>query len=205
MRNVRALLGILVCWLACAAASARADNISWNYGWSGTTEVLNNTGGGVQFIPSFGSGTNGEDGVPAVMLKAFGPTGVVTNGAYSLTMHLTDQASGTTADLSFSGVLSGTTDQGLLNQFNSPLTQQAMLGGNNYGVVIGLFAAPGPTGSGVQGMIGANVMVVPGSGGGNPTPPPVTSVPEPATLTLAGLAAGALGLRWGWRRRAGRG
>jgi hypothetical protein len=208
MRHFQALLGCaLACWLAFGAAGVRADDINWSYTWSGPAGVGNSVGGGVAFIPVAGTGANTVDGKPAFMLEAFGPAGPITNGVYHLTMHLKDTASGQTADLPFNGVLNGPAALGLVNQFTSPLANQVTLGGNNYGVIIGLFSPPGPTGTGVQGVIGTNIMVVPTGGQGQQPPPPpgppVKNVPEPSTLVLAGLGLSALAVRLGWRRRRG--
>ena len=125
--------------------------------------VANDSGGGVKLFMTSGQGVNGQNDVNAALLESFGNTGVIKNGSYTLTMHLVDKASKDSADLTFSGVLNGATDLSLQNQFTQPLTGTATLGGNNYGVVIGLYSAPGEPGSGIKGLIGTNVMVVPPS------------------------------------------
>jgi hypothetical protein len=195
----------LVCWLAVAASSARADDIPWSYSWSGPATVGNDAGGGVKFIPVSDSGVNGMNGKLAFQLESFGPAGNIKDGTYSLTMHLVDTVSNQSADLPFAGVLNGPTNQGLLNEFTAPLTVQKTIGGNNYGVVIGLYSAPGATGSGVLGVIGTNIMVVPsGQQQQQQQPPPVNKVPEPSTLALAAVALSGLVLHWGRRRLTGK-
>jgi hypothetical protein len=107
-------------------------------------------------------------------------------------MHLVDKGSNEFADLTFHGVLSGPTNLGLQNEFKAPVAATATLGGNVYGVIIGLYTPPGATGSGVKGVLATNVLVTPGSGTPNPSPPPVSQVPEPGTLSLAGTGGVAI-------------
>src|SRR5262249_38981678 len=112
--------------------------------------------------------------------------GTFTNTPYSLTVSIHDDASKTSGFLTFNGVLNGdyTSGGGIHNKFLAPITQQLKLGQDLYTVTIGSFVAPGAPGSATFGRIGADVIV---TGPGQPV-----SAPEPGTLALAALGAGAL-------------
>jgi PEP-CTERM motif len=182
---------------------ARAEPI-WSYSWSSSPGVVTSDDGSlgkVTLTPASGGpftgSVNSGPGILAATLDATGPASgaaVFTNQGYGLTMHLTDNASHTSADLNFSGAFSGTLGStfALTNSFKSPLTESVTLGGNLYNVTVGLYVPPQP---GKAGSLGANVSV---TGSGQP-PPVVHSVPEPTSLVLAGLGLSALGLRC-WRR-----
>jgi hypothetical protein len=190
---------LVVAAVALVGGSARADFIPWSYSWSADPQVSNGTGGGINFFPTSGSNTGSQSMPNGVVLVAFAPNGTdpqsLNNAPYNLSLHLTDTTSGTSADLPFSGTLSGDLLKGsVVNAFTSPLTQTATLGGNLYTVTAGFYNPPGAPGSGVQGSLGANV-VVSAPGGG-----PVVDVPEPGGLVLGGVAVLALG-GWCWRER----
>jgi hypothetical protein len=201
MTRQSALFGAaLVIWLICGFSTARAEDIGWSYSWSGTASVPNDGGGGVKFTFGAGEFKNNQNGVTAAVLEAFGPAGNINSG-YSLSMHLVDKKSSAFADIAFSGVLSGPTNLGLQNTFQAPVAWSGDLGGNHYGVVIGLYSAPGATDSGVKGVLAANVVVTPGGSTDHPTPPPVTQAPEPGSLTLAATGVFAILGLFALRRR----
>ena len=100
--------------LGFAVSSVRAEDVNWSYSWSGTTPVSIANGGGINFNLMAGTFTNSKISVPAVTLEAFGVAGNITDGKYSLTMHLVDNTSHQFADLVFAGVLSGPTNLGLV-------------------------------------------------------------------------------------------
>jgi hypothetical protein len=99
----------------------------------------------------------------------------VIDGPYSLVMHLTDDTSGETGDLTFTGSLKGPVAKNsanVANTFDAPLTQTITLGGLLYVVTIGPYTPVGPPG-GRQGAIGAHV----------------SCVPEPGSMALLGVGA----------------
>ncbi|HYT87454.1 MAG TPA: PEP-CTERM sorting domain-containing protein [Gemmataceae bacterium] len=173
---------------------ARAEPITWSYSWSSDPSVVTSDDGSlgkITMLPSVGGPINGSkdsgDGIMAVGLDASG-TGTFTNRGYNLTLHLTDEASHTSGDLTFAGALSGTLASGFTNNFLGDVVKPLPLGGNLYTVAIGLFVPPAP---GVPGRIGANVTV---NGPGDVLL--ANDVPEPASLLLAGLALSALAARF---------
>jgi hypothetical protein len=198
----------LACSLVFAGSRARAEDVTWSYSWSGTAEVLNDKGGGVKFHLGSGTLTNNQNGVTAALLEAFGPSGNIVNGKYSLSVHLVDTATSKFTDLSFGGVLNGPTNLGLQNTFSAPVARVGAVGANNFGVIIGLYSAPGPTGSGVQGVLGTNVVVTPSGGGGTGgtgatgggTKPP-SQVPEPTAMSLSAIGGIGIALALFFRRR----
>src|SRR5262249_38637765 len=148
--------------------------------------------GKVTFQPgSDGPLTGSWQGILASNLVAAAPptgTATFTDRSYSLSMHLSDLASHTSGDLTFTGALSGTlgTTNSPSNKFLGKQAQTLTLGGHEYTVAVGLFIPPVP---GTPGRIGANVTI--SSPGGSP--PPVNQVPEPTSLLLAGVGLSALG------------
>ncbi|HYT91666.1 MAG TPA: PEP-CTERM sorting domain-containing protein [Gemmataceae bacterium] len=186
--------------LLLGGASASADPIAWSYSWSSNPGVVTSDDGSlgkVTFAPAsggplFGSQTGG-DGVLAATLNASTPasgTATFTNQGYGLTLHLTDNASHESGDLTFSGALSGSLGStgALTNSFQGDVAKSLSLGGNQYLVTVGLFVPPAPDS---PGRLGANVTVT-GSGGSTTV---ISDVPEPTSLILASLGLSALGVR----------
>ncbi|OWK40842.1 PEP-CTERM sorting domain-containing protein [Fimbriiglobus ruber] len=126
---------------------------------------------------------------------------------YSLTLNLTDGATGQTGSVTIAGVLQGSFDvnQYLLgnasgnplgNLFTSPATQTLTLGSTQYTVSAAAYTeptVPQPAGYSFVGG-GIDVTVTPMTIG------PTT--PEPGTAALAGLGLAGLGLVGRFRRRA---
>lgn len=97
-----------------------------------------------------------------------------SSGAYTLNVNLTDDASGQSGILTFTGTLSGSVRpnaSNLNNVFDAPETQTITLGGTPYIVTIGPYTPPGPPNSARKGAIAAHVVCV----------------PEPGSLALLGV------------------
>jgi hypothetical protein len=199
MKPTPAALGraALLCLLA-SAASVRAEQINWSYSWSRTpTEVAADSPGTGKIVlteESFKEATGSTDIVATNITVESSATASNpdkwTNASYSLTLTLKDDASGEEGTLTFTGQFNGkaTADSSnIKNTFTGETTQTIVLGTNEYTVTINTYTAPGPTGSTSTGSIGAHANVT------------VTSIiqelPEPGTLTLAGLGVGLLLVR----------
>jgi hypothetical protein len=186
--------------LVLVTAPARADFIPWSFTWSSSPGAVPDDAkqGAINLLPNSGTQLNSATNILAAQLQAVGsPNGTFTNAPYSLTVTIHDDNSKTAGSLTFNGVLSGNyaSGGGIHNTFGVPITQQLKLGQDLYTVTIGSFAAPGAPGSGTFGRIGADVIVL----GPNTTAP----APEPGTLALAALGAGALLARRCWKARRG--
>jgi hypothetical protein len=190
--------------LLVASAGARADFIQWSYNWNiAPISVLSDSGNGsVSFTNQPAQNASGNSDTVATNLKANSlaspstPDTLNSTGAYTLTLSLTDTASGTTGTLSFSGKLSGSFSKdsaNITNSFNTPLQQQLFLGDNTYTVTIGPYSPPGPPDSTNLGSIAAHVAVTPTSG-------TIASVPEPSTLLLGLFGLSSAGA-FSWRKR----
>src|SRR5262245_26345191 len=134
--------------LLAAGASARADPITWSYTGSAAPGVVTSDDGSlgkVTFQPGSGGPLTGSwQGITLANLVADAPaagTATFTSQGYGLTLHLTDNASHTSGDLTFTGALSGTlgTINNLTNKFTGPTSQSITLGGNQYTAAVGLF------------------------------------------------------------------
>ena len=180
-----------------AGATARADVIKWDYSWtmspvSGVVHADAPGKGKVVFdLENPGTGANNSD-IGAANLRTVSkateakPDKLKTGGFYTLTLTLTDKASGLSGSVTFAGKLSGTfsaLSADLENLFIGQTSKPLDLGGNHYNITIGPYTPPGPPSSDNQGSIGAHVAVA--SLG-------IRDVPEPSTLVLACFGGTAL-------------
>jgi hypothetical protein len=200
-----------------ATSSLRADFMDWSYHWSITPGpvLTSGTGSVAMGLAQDGSGAGN---IPAATVTT---TSSATDAApdkysvgYNLTLHLTDNPSNQSGDVTFHGNILGTvsaTSSHLTNTFSDPLTQKVTLGGHVYAVTINpsllTLAAPGSTtppqinalvsvsdaSKGPTGPPPPPVPMTPPPGGGG-TPGDVQSAPEPSTLALGMLASSWLGL-----------
>jgi hypothetical protein len=208
--------------LALAARPVRAESIAWAYDWSKSTDAIagdaGNTGG-VSFT-SFKGVLAGDQSIHATTMAAFISASAVkpdtySGEAYHMVLDLTDQASGQSGQLTFTGRLFGSVSVAggakLTNTFETPLTESLKLGANLYTVTIGPFFAPKAANGGSDGFIDASVRI--GAAGPLPPPPPPLTdpdqppptgghTPEPASLVLACAALPLVALL---RRPRGRG
>jgi len=198
--------GIALTLLLLANSSARADLISWGYNWEPSTlKVAANAGGSgyLSLTDEPSNSATGSSNTVVTNLHAFSTAAYNTPDTFnqapvSFTLQLTDSASHTSGSLTFSGYFSGTITGNSSNvqlTMTSPTTESLTLGGNTYTVSIGTYTPPGPPGASNAGSLNAFVSVAPASGTGT-----ISSVPEPSTFVLAGLALPWVGLS-GWRRR----
>jgi hypothetical protein len=186
-----------------AAAKQAQAGIAWSYDTLSSTDTVlsDNLQSSINFTLQSPASAVGTSNVVLADLTAASTTSdktpdVISAGNYVLTLHLTDSASDASANVVFTGILTGelsahsTTTQ---NTFNGPTTQTEKLGNNTYVVTIGPYVGPGPAGT-IPGSIGAEVQVEP-NGGAKPN-----SAAEPNSLVLGMMGIGCLGMIV-WRRR----
>jgi hypothetical protein len=194
--------------LLLAGASVRADMIPWTYSWQRDPVSIAADGGGTGGVSltseALPKNAAGNSDIVATNLRAFSsatadmPDKFQTNGAYVLSLTLTDSTSGNSGTLTFAGKLSGTFSVGNANitsVFNSPTEQKVTLGNNVYDVTIGPYSPPGPPSASNAGSIAAHVDVTPvsttggggGGGGGGGTGGGVSDAPEPSSIVLSCL------------------
>jgi hypothetical protein len=191
-----------------AGRTLRADVIKWDYSWSmspgsGVLHADKPGKGKVIFdLEHPGSSADTSD-ISAANLSTVSKAGdakpdrFLARGMYTLTLTLTDEASGLSGSVTFTGKINGTftaLSANLDNAFIGLRTKSLDLGNNVYLVTIGPYTPPGPPSSVNQGSIGAHVAV---------SEIAVRDAPEPSTFVLSCLGAAALlGLsarRWGLR------
>jgi hypothetical protein len=196
------------------AAAAHAEQIGWSSAWSTTTAAVSGdqgNSGEVIFTAQPGGTSGGKSTITAAAVSTLSDApasnlDTFTGEKYSLTLTLTDTASGKSGVLTFTGKLFGTLGSGSANitsTFDSPTTQTLVLGNDTFKVTIGPFVPPGPPAATQSGAISATVVPSAGSGAltppSTPTPPPPAQAPEPTSLMLAGL--GVAGVLTARRRR----
>jgi hypothetical protein len=211
MTRTLRLLPLLTVAVLFGPTAARADPITFSYSWDIDKSVFKGgTGSSTLALATEpdGTGVAVSPGSPAFVHGAKVTTdSTVTSppdsftGSFTMTMHLTDDASHASQDLTFSATVSGglTKDtSGLSLKFDNPFTKTVTLGNNDYTVTmaptLGFIMAPTPTG---KAEIDAMVAVAPHTGGG--TPPP--QAPEPTSLVLGATAVLGFAARRLWLRR----
>jgi hypothetical protein len=222
MKSLAHFFGASLGMLILAGMQARAEPIAWDYSWEPASLVVAADGGGtggVSLTVQAPVGATGPSDIVATNLRTFSSAPVTTpdaiaQGDYSLTLTLTDTASGRTGNMTFTGYLAGafsTTSSNLANTFTGDTTKELRLGDNMYTVAIGPYAPPGPPGAANAGTISAHVEVqrIPPDGGGGDDDPPDDDppddrpTPEPSTLVLTCLGMSFLGAA-SWRKRRAR-
>jgi hypothetical protein len=192
--------GIALALLLAGAAEGRADLIHWTYSWSNSPAAVTADSPGTSYITLSDAVTKeavGDTDIVATNLRVHSTAprsqpDVFTDKGYTLTLKLTDEASGRSGQLVFTGAFNGkasAANDTITNTFTGPVTQSLVLGDHVYTVTIGAYTAPGPPGAANAGSIGAHALVV------------INTLPEPGALTLAGLGVSFLGVTV--RRRRG--
>jgi hypothetical protein len=196
----RFLAPAVALFLLAGARPARADFIAWSYNWStpATIQADNKGLGTIQFTSYSGSsGGNAGQGVPIVAsLVSYQSTSSTpesfTNANYSLTLNLTDSASGNSAPLTFGGTFNGSlssTTNGITQSFTTA-SNSVPLGTHDYTVSLQYIPIPNLERSPFESILLATV-----------TATDTATAPEPSALLLAVLALPGLGLLARRKRR----
>src|SRR5262249_24821955 len=170
-----ASLGLLV--FAGTQLQAGPIPVGYDYSWTPSSLVVaadNGGTGGISMTLQALQHADGSSDVVATNLRTFSSAprtspDTVTHGDYSLTLSLTDTASGATGTVTFTGYFSGTfstTSANVANAFTGDTTQTLTLGGHVYTITIGPYAPPGPPSASNAGTISAHVSVDDDQGGG---------------------------------------
>jgi PEP-CTERM motif len=204
MRSFSTLLAGAVSSLLLAGGTARADFINWSYNWTpSATAVVSDTSTTslLKLSNEPGASAAGNSDIVATNITAMSdaprsnPDVFDSNGGFSLKLHLTDQESGQSTDLTFGVKFTGTMSSQSTNvdaDFMSPTEAQVQLGNNVYHVTIGPYSPPGPTSQvDNKGSIGATVAISAAT---------IAKAPEPSTMALSGVALSFLGFA-SWRKR----
>jgi hypothetical protein len=194
MSNAPSTRAAALAFILAMAPAARADWIAWTYSWSNTPQAIlaDNAAGGGQItltdeptLPAIGNTDIVATNIHTLSTASPSAPDTFTNKSYTLTLNLTDTASGQSGAVAFTGVFNGTltaSSSNITNTFTSPTTATLDLGSNQYTIILTAYTPPGPTGSVNAGAIGAQATV---------TVAPIHVVlqtPEPATLLLAAFA-----------------
>jgi hypothetical protein len=200
---------LFVCLFAVALVltgnQAWANPVTWTYNFTPSQNfLLGDTGTNqVDFTNQGAVTTTGATDVAATNLSIHnGSSDTFTSKEYILSLNLSDGAN--TGTLNFKGMMSGTITAGnpsLTNVFESPTSQQLVLGSDTFTVTASSFTSPNPFGASVKGAIGFHVDVNGGQGTPPPPPPPTNDVPEPSTLLLTCLGLAGAGFK-AWRKLA---
>lgn len=190
-----ATLAVVLAW----SGLARADQIGYTYDWSTTTPAVTGDDGNFGAISFATPATLHANGTAtltaaslAVVTSAPGNNPDTFSGqAFNLTLLLTDDPSGKSGSLFFTGKLFGTLTASTANinpTFDAPSTQQLKLGADVYTVTLGHLVRPADANQTVIGDLEATVAVQAAT-----NPPPVSQAPEPSSLilTLLGMAGAA--------------
>jgi hypothetical protein len=194
----------LLVLLLLAGSGARADlvNPAWSYQWAASPAVVHADapGFGTVTLTTFPGSGGGPAGQPQAAVAAYvsysttAPAAApdrFTNQPFSLTLTLTDGASGRSGVLSFTGSFNGTLSAAggqLAGTFSGPTARSLSLGSFDYSVTLGSYVPPPDASGRFPGLFLASIMAQ--------TP---QKLPEPGSLTLA--AAGTALLALASRRR----
>jgi hypothetical protein len=203
MRSPTAALGgaALLCLLS--AAAARADFVQWSYNWSRSPGQVFADGSTTSYITLSDESqhtASGDSDIVATNLHTFSDAPPAdpahfTNKGYTLTLSLTDLASGKSGQLVFTGQFNGdlsSQSANIANTFTGQTMQTIVLGSHKYTVVMNQYSPPGPPGESNAGAIAAHLKSL----------ITITNLtPEPPAAALAGLGVVPLLGLAAWRRR----
>jgi hypothetical protein len=190
MSNAPSTRAAALALLLAMAPAARADWIAWTYSWSNNPQSIladNPAGGGMitltdePTLSAVGSTDIVATNIHTYSTAAQTAPDTFTNKPYTLTLNLTDSASGQSGSAVFTGAFNGTltaTSSNITNTFTGPTTEILFLGNNEYTVTLTAYTPPGPTGSVNAGAIGAHATVTVET-------VQLASTPEPTALVLA--------------------
>jgi hypothetical protein len=194
MSNAPSTRAAALALILAMAPAARADWIAWTYSWSNSPQTIladvPSGGGKITLTNEPTLSAVGDTDIVATNIHTYstaspGSPDKFTNKAYTLTLNLTDSASGQSGTASFSGVFNGTltaSSSNIANTFVGATTAVLDLGNNEYKIALTAYTPPGPTGSVNAGAIGAHATV---------TVNPIGIVeqsPEPSAFLLAACA-----------------
>lgn len=188
--------------------AGRADQIGFDYNFVTPSAVTGDAGnsGAVSFATMPAGHASGNSVLTAASVAAVTASTLTTpdtfNGqTYNLTLQLTDDPSGKSGSLTFTGKLFGTLTPlaaNITTSFDTP-TQTLRLGNDSYTVTLGPLKGPATPNPTVVGTLFATVDVQSGGGSNTPTTQ-VDQAPEPSGLALA--CAGLALFAAAWRRLA---
>jgi hypothetical protein len=203
MKRIHATSVFALALLLLSSPSAHAGLISWTYDWNAGPSAVTAGGGSISMSNETSHIAFGNSNVVATNLKVFSTADPKTpdtftagGGHYSLALDLADNASTHSTTLFFTGQLQGSFSQynsNVTSTFFSPTTQSVQLGNTIFTVTVNAFTPPGPPNSGNLGSIGAYISVAPAIR--------IASIPEPASITLAGIGLCLAGLGASRRRQ----
>jgi hypothetical protein len=182
----------------------QAAFISWSYTWSLHPFVIPAEGtGGITITSGTAGHALGSASTAVGLLTTFSSAPPDTpdhflNKSYRLHLDLTDDASGASGSLAFTGLLNGTltaTRSDISNTYTTDTTQALTLGDHTYTVRLDEFPAPPAPGSPFIESIQAHISV----SASPPAPGPIQNTPEPSGFVLAALGLALVGMGC-WRR-----
>ena len=205
--TARCLTAVLYCSLTVPSLHAEfltAPSVGaapgWTFSWSPKQTISADSGGSsISLVPSSGHGSGSSDIIAANLQATSSALGnhpdPFTNKGYTLSLHLVDNASGQSGNLTFTGHFDGTLSSqsvSLTNTFDKA-TGSLNLGGHLYTLTLHSYTPPGLPGSPLLGAIGGSVSVD-GAGIVKDPFPPVQKTPEPSTFVLAAVGLSVLGI-----------
>jgi hypothetical protein len=193
------------------ASPTPTPQVGWTYNFTPSQSFLSGSPGGtVSFTNESQKTATNSSNVVVTNLRVTSTASPTSpdvlnssNGSWQVSLKLTDNASGNSDTMNFTGKLTGTFSQSNANIGNAftgtqSYTWTAPGSGNIYKVSLVGYTPPGPPTDANAGSIAAYVQVTPGSNGGGHTGGGGT--PEPSTMVLSCLGLGFAGLA-SWRKR----